>query len=166
MRLCHLLLLGVLVLSGCRGDHHAEESARVLPNSATIADGQAFHAEGFSLVLPDSVVTDKQSPVEDFDIYRFKMGDDLILSAYAGNQPSFPPDQAKGKPGTTESASTIHGCRSQKIVFAGDTGQIESHILVQLRKQGWPEFVHFWYPSTTPGQTSLAEKIVSSVKPE
>jgi len=140
-----LLLLVVLAMTSCQ---------------------KSFHAEGFSLLLPNSVVSTKQSPVEDFSLYGFNIRSHLILSAYAGNQPSFPPDQTNGLSGGVETVNTINGCPSRRIVIARDKGLSESHILVHLRTKGWPEYVHFWYTNATPDQTSFAEAIISSVKPE
>ena len=145
MRRYCLLLVSVLVMTGCQ---------------------KTFHTEGFSVVIPDSAEVTKQSPVEDFDLYVFGLRGQPFLSAYAGNQPSFPPAQTNGPSKASETDKTINGCPARMVVLTHEGGLPESHVLVHLRTTGWPEFLHFWYTNNSPAQASLADAIISSAKPE
>lgn len=99
-------------------------------------------AEGLVVKVSEAVQIRKTSPAEDFDFLRFVFRDEVILSAYVGNAPSFPTEKCRGEAKDT----MLGGFRAREMVCVRDAGGggYSRELLVDLGvPRGWPRFVHF-----------------------
>ena len=120
-----------------------------------------YQGEGFSLRYPKELNIEKKSPVEDFYIYTFKLGDKLILSAYVGNQPSLSLKDTKQVKFTDGQIDKLE-YKSYQVQISDSVNDKE--VLIKLSKDKWPVYIHFWYSKLNRSQAALADKIIFSVR--
>ena len=116
-----------------------------------------YKDEGFSLKLPSTVSIKKETPVEDFNIYKFIYEEQVILSAYVGNHPQF--NHANTEKGIT------NGLVSEFFITKDPNGLEQKEILIEFSShQGWPNYMHFWYSELPPNLEKIVREIIFSVQ--
>ncbi|MHC4153794.1 MAG: tetratricopeptide repeat protein [Planctomycetota bacterium] len=120
---------------------------------------QEYRDEGFSLKHPTYITINKETPVEDFNIYTFVHKRKTFLSAYVGNQPSFTAG------GHVETGVSANGLAVQRISTKEKDGTIRTQVLISFSEnQDWPMFMHFWYQNLPANLEGIAEEIIASVR--
>ena len=121
-----------------------------------------YKNEGFSLQHPKNVVVQKETPVEDFNIYKFLYNKDTLLSAYVGNQPSFKPD-VEGI--ISQENGFINALPFERIRTREPNGTIRVEVLIKFSEgRDGPMFMHFWYFDLPSDLETVAEKIIASTR--
>jgi hypothetical protein len=122
-----------------------------------------YRGSAFSVVLGPDIVVKKRTPVPDFELYSFqRRGGATILSAYAGNHPTF---GAYAPELATRKAIKIGGLTGTEISWTDPDGRLCAEVLLNLTGQpAWPGKLHFWYINLSKTDQQLAQAIVMSTK--
>lgn len=121
-----------------------------------------YKNDGFSLKLLSNVVVKKETPVEDFNIYKFIYKENILLSAYVGNQPSFKTD-AQGT--VSKKSGFVNELPFQRVRVKERDGTLRTEILIKFSEdRDWPMFIHFWYVDLPPNLERITEDIIASVE--
>jgi hypothetical protein len=102
----------------------------------------------------------KTRPI-DFDIYDFNYQGKIILSAYAGNAPSFP-FPTSDFVGIKEQRSRLDGLPARSFAKRTVGGLVSREVLIDLssRQNVWPQFVHLWYFDLQEQDAKLADEMI------
>lgn len=123
---------------------------------------QEYVDEGFSFRHPRNVVVEKETPVEDFNIYKFKYNKDILLSAYVGNQPSF---KAGVQGITLKKSGFVNGLPYQRVRVKEPDGTLRMEVLITFSEgRDWPMFIHFWYFDLPSDLERIAEDVIASTR--
>jgi hypothetical protein len=139
---------------------------REIEGNASMQASRTFEGWGFTLRVPSTAVVRRESPVEDFELYKFALmpGDSAVtLSAFAGNHPRFPSAQ---RPGGQERVVALGALRGREIAWADGAERRSREVLIELPTSGSrPQFVHFWYRSIEGAAAKAADAVVTSIQP-
>jgi hypothetical protein len=125
------------------------------------AENNVQQEEAFSVVLPNGFFISKKSPVEDFDIHTIEKNGKPYVMIYVGNQPSFPMKKRllRSEEGIVFSSDSV------KIYSVFVSGNLASReILIKIKNDQWPQYIHAWTVFQTQESVPLAEKILFSIK--
>jgi hypothetical protein len=150
-----LLFLTCVVLAGCPSAKKDEQK------NTNAGEYQEYKGDGFAVNCPNDIMIEKKKVI-DFEIYSFTYRGKVILSAYAGNQPSF--DNGEGKGGFFgRSKGQINGFPFKSIRSKKD-GISKHEVLIDFGHT-WPQYLHYWYSSGLPDdEKMIAESIIHSTK--
>jgi len=118
-------------------------------------------ATGLTLQVPEGIKIEHQKPVEDFDLFIFKKGSQIILNTYVGNWPGFPKEKNAG----VVEKKTINGINVESVVYRQAKGTISREVLFHLQEtNGWPQRLHCWYVELNPQESAEVDEMLSSVR--
>ncbi|MFW9894052.1 MAG: hypothetical protein ACFFFO_17745 [Candidatus Thorarchaeota archaeon] len=108
---------------------------------------------------PPNVTIEKETPVEDFNTYKFVHKRKTFFSAYFGNQQSF------SAGGRVEKGVSANGLIIQRVRAKEKKATIRIELLVGFSKDwGRPMFMHFWFHNLSANLEETAEQIIASVR--
>ncbi|MDB6065171.1 MAG: hypothetical protein JWR26_1379 [Pedosphaera sp.] len=140
-------LFAALLVSICRADEN--QSSKVYKLS-----------KGLTIQVPTNVKVFCKSPVEDFVLFTFKRGTNIVLNAYLGNQPSFPFEK-----GTSVKKEKINNIPIENIEHEVKSGLHSREVLFHLGDSPkWPQRLHCWYSGLTGDEAVQADKMLSTVQ--
>ena len=115
---------------------------------------------GLTMQVREGTKVQHQRPAEDFELFTFKEGSQVIMSAYVGNQPNFPMEKD-----TQPILNTlVNGLRVESVVHRETNGLALHEVLFHLQESNaWPQRLHCWYNVSTNGTDEIQE-LLSSVR--
>ena len=139
-------LLAVLFVGGMQ--HAAAEETRF-----NFAHDQA------SVVLAPGVTAEASSGLPpDSELINVLRGGRRILGIYAGNQPDN--SVTKNNPSSKE---TIAGFTALTYRVSSKKGR-SRQTFVQVKDEGWPNVIHFFYNGVTDEEAGIADKMIESLQ--
>lgn len=137
--------LGILILSACSG----------------MGGNTVYQMIKVQVVMPKDMNVTHSSPVEDFEIYRFRFDGEDFLQAYVGNQPLFPSQKVDG---AEEIDRIINGLKAHSISWRDSADLRSREVLIEINDGKWPRVVHFSYHRLLPRRAKTADRIIDSVR--
>ena len=118
------------------------------------------HEDYFEVTLPEGFEISKQSPVEDFEMFRISRRNRLFVTIYVGNWPEFP----ILKPSSAVIATRFETADCAVIsLWAADGLRGREILLKSNRTHGWPTRLHAITANLGPGDMRKADQILSSI---
>ena len=115
---------------------------------------------GLSIACPGEIGVKKESPVEDFVLYRFSDSSGPFLLLYLGNQPQ----PLSGKPNAIVRSQLNHEFTADVVKRAETDGTSSGQIRVVLaRGMTWPSVAQFEYEHLSRERLSLVQSIAASL---
>ena len=130
--------------------------------NSEIGHSHTYVGVGFTMVLRPEVLSNADSPGEDFRLYDFHVGSHPLLFAYAGNRPNHPHFSWSAPSIDTELESGLRGkCRSRRDPRG--TG-MSRECLFDLGHEN-PSRLHIWYENLDPKLMKTADLAIASIAP-
>jgi hypothetical protein len=125
---------------------------------------EATREDYFEVTLPEGFEISKQSPVEDFQLFRISRRNQLFVTIYIGNWPMFP--ALKASNGVT--ATTFRSPNCEMNSLWGPDGLRGREILIKSsrtsdRPSPWPTRLHAVTANLDPHDVRIADQILSSI---
>jgi len=114
----------------------------------------------FNIVIPKGFRVQKESPVEDFELYTISKGNQSYVIIYIGNQPDFPKkifsDSRQIVDVNTINRTIISEWKNNKL--------IGKQVKINLATPGgWPSSIHAWTTQIAPAKMMVAARILDSL---
>jgi len=118
---------------------------------------------GINILLYKNVNVTISSPVEDFYLLDFYLGNEnLFLKAYMGNQPQ---KIFRNKQEYIESNMVFPHSRGKKWVYTDpDSNKESGEVIINFDNIWWPRSIQFWYNPVDEPIIEIITAIISSVK--
>ena len=119
-----------------------------------------YKVENIEMNFPLGVSVSEETPVDDFTICTYHYKGNVIMKAYIGNNPSFPNNKLLRNKGIKTTINTF----SAETISWQEGNNFNREILINLRKKGWPMFIHFYYLKQTSSMAIIDDRIIDSVQ--
>lgn len=131
--------------------------------ATSLADGNqssTFYelTKGLTIQVPADVKVSRKSGLEDFVIFTFTKGTNILLNAYLGNQPNFPFEKGKSIKKETINEISVE-CLEPQV----KGGFHSREILFHLDSPEWPQRLHCWYSGLTGDEALQVNNMLSTV---
>jgi hypothetical protein len=125
-----------------------------------VPSAEAVREDYFEVTLPTGFEISKQSPVEDFELFRISRQKQLFVTIYIGNAPEFP--ILKASDGVSVTRFRTADC--EMISLWSADGLRGREILVKSsRMHGWPTRLHAVTANLDPRDVRIGDQILSSI---